>query len=173
MKNKDVDMASEHFSKALSDFVSDVSSGDAIRHLADLGYTVSEIHDRLDYPTPPEKIADIVWKHFIKTGVICLEEPGEAPREKISYVREYDSLGRASFRQVKESLDPEPGSGSARYAECDFGIRKYRNKEEFEESLQVLEPRDREYVLSLPWPIQKVWHIEDERMKRIQAALKG
>ena len=165
-------MSKDYFQSTLADFTSDVASGDAIRHLADLGYSVDEIHERLDFPTPKEKIASVVWKHLVRTGVICLEEPGKTPREKVSYVKEYDSFGRTSFRQVREKIDPEDtGRKQPRYVECDFGIRKYKDKEAFEKSLVGLELRDKDYILSLPWPIQKVWHLNDERMRRIQEIL--
>ena len=190
-----------YFTSALADFTSDVASGDAIRHLADLGLSVDEIYDRLDFPTPKEKIASVVWKHLIKTGVIRMEEPDGTPREKVSYVKEYDSFGRASFRQVREIINPDiagrmtdKGSGTSapsyvgkgseasnqasdrkqsEYIECDFGIRKYRDKDALEISLAGLDLRDREYIRSLPWPVQKVWHLNDERMRRIQAAIRG
>ena len=192
-------MSTDYFSKALSNFTNDIASGDAIRHLADLGYTVNEIHDRLDFPTPHSRIADTVWKHYIDTGVIRLEEPDGRPVEKISYVREYDNLGRAYFKQVREVVMPPgaqssrgrwgsqesgssqddgshiPGSGDVggedpatlKYIPVDFGIKIYQNRAAFEESLSDLEPRDRDYILSLPWPLKTVWHIADERMSRI------
>ena len=79
-------MSKDYFQSALADFTGDVASGDAIRHLADLGYSIDEIHERLDFPTPKEKIASTVWKHLLRTGVVCLEEPDGKPREKVSYV---------------------------------------------------------------------------------------
>jgi hypothetical protein len=202
-------LSTDYFSKALSNFTNDIASGDAIRHLADLGYTVNEIHDRLDFPTPHSRIADTVWKHYIATGVIRLEKPDGRPVEKVSYVREYDSLGRAYFKQVREVVMP-PGvqsskdrwgsqdrwssqeagfsqgdvghsSGSIdvegedpaplKYIPVDFGIRIYQNRAAFEESLADLEPRDRDYILSLPWPLKTVWHIADERMSRISRGI--
>ena len=161
-------MSTDYFSKALSDFTNNIASGDAIRHLADLGYTVNEIHDRLDFPTPHSRISDTVWRHYIETGVIHLEEPDGRPMEKVSYVREYDNFGRAYFKQVREVVLPE----TAQYIPVDFGIKIYQNRAAFEESLSDLEPRDRDYILSLPWPLKMVWHIADERMSRISRAVR-
>ena len=186
-----ITLGTDYFSKALSNFTNDIASGDAIRHLADLGYTVNEIHDRLDFPTPHSRIADTVWKHYIDMGVIRLNEPDGRPVEKVSYVREYDSLGRAYYKQVREVVMPggctasqddvthSPKSQSdgvedsapLKYIPVDFGIKIYQNRAAFEESLSDLEPRDRDYILSLPWPLKTVWHIADERMNRISRGI--
>ncbi|MDE7223595.1 MAG: hypothetical protein K2O34_07435, partial [Acetatifactor sp.] len=96
-----IDVEQTYFQKALSDFVYDMASGDAIHHLTDMGYTVRQIQEKLSFPTPYERIQRTVWKHLTDTGVIFPEraEAGK-PREKVDYVREYDSYGRASFRRV-------------------------------------------------------------------------
>ena len=41
----------EYFKNALSDFTYEAASGGAIRHLADLGYTVKQICEQLSFPT--------------------------------------------------------------------------------------------------------------------------
>lgn len=43
--------------------------------LADLGHTASQITEELHFPTPYEKVRQIVWKHYLETAVILLEEP--------------------------------------------------------------------------------------------------
>ena len=40
------------FKQSLNNFINDFASGDAIRHLADKGYTVAQIVGMLDYPIP-------------------------------------------------------------------------------------------------------------------------
>lgn len=65
----------KYFKKALSDFTFEMASGGAIRHLADRGYTVGEIVKMLDFPTPYERVGDLVRKHFLETGVLLLDEP--------------------------------------------------------------------------------------------------
>ena len=62
------------FDQSLSNFVHDFASGGAIRHLADQGLTISEIREKLLYPTPKERIARTVWEHYVKTGKIRLEQ---------------------------------------------------------------------------------------------------
>ena len=59
-------MSQSAFERALSDFVHDFASGDAIDHLADQGMTVTEIKERLSFPTKKERVADRVWKHYLE-----------------------------------------------------------------------------------------------------------
>lgn len=91
----------KYFKQALSDFTYDAACGGAIRHLADLGYSVGQIVEQLSFPVPYERVQKTVWEYFLENGVLLLEEPGKgkAP-EKADYVREYDKYGKASFRRV-------------------------------------------------------------------------
>ena len=93
----------EYFKTALSNFTYEAASGGAIRHLADLGYTVKQIAAQISFPTPYERIQKTVWEHFLDTHVILEEEPGSGKqRETAAYVRDYDAYGRASFRRVSD-----------------------------------------------------------------------
>ena len=115
----------KYFANALSNFMHDFASGGAIRHLANQGHTVREIHDMLDYPTPMERIQDTVWKYFLETGRISLEDPeGSRTLEKVRYVRDGDAYGHESFRRVTEVAERP----SEIYVKCDFGKRLYQNK---------------------------------------------
>lgn len=111
-----------YFQKALADFTYEAASGGAVRHLADMGYTVKQIAEQLDFPAPYERIQKGVWERFLETGVILTEEPGsggmgqegdkhlQQRREtgrKAKYVREYDQYGKASFRRVEEVQEEE------------------------------------------------------------------
>ncbi len=159
---------SDSFNKALSNFTHDFASGGAIRHLADNGFTVREIHDRLDFPTPVSKISETVWDHYVDTGVILLDPPDDSgTKEKVSFVKEQNSLGKTTFRRVVEKYEKP----QAEYIACDFGIQIYKNKKEFEKKLEILENRDREYISGLPWPLKTVYHIADERFLRIMSKL--
>lgn len=160
-------MSDKYFKKALADFTLDFASGDEIRALADKGYSVSEIHKRLDFPTPVEKIRDTVWKHFIDSGVILLDAPSAESQKRVTYEKVQDSLGRTSFKQVVVE-DNE----AREYVEIDFGKKIYKDKNAFEKSLEALSPEDRQYILDLPWPLTNVWHVKNERMERILKKLK-
>ena len=153
------------FEEALSNFVNDFAGGADVRHMADLGLTVSEISEKLDYPLPKDKIGQIVFEHFINTGKICLEKP-EEKIEKVSYVKDTDSFGRTSMRRVTEPVD----ISARKYVAVDFGTRLYKDRKEFEKCLEGLQRRDREYILEMPWPLGTVYHEMDERMRRIADA---
>ena len=160
-------MSDKYFKKALADFTLDFASGDEIRALADKGYSVSEIHKRLDFPTPVEKIRDTVLNHFIDSGVILLDAPSAESQKRVTYEKVQDSLGRTSFKQVVVE-DNE----AREYVEIDFGKKIYKDKNAFEKSLEALSPEDRQYILDLPWPLTNVWHVKNERMERILKKLK-
>ena len=171
-------MNNRYFKAALNDFTADFAAGGAIRVMADKGYSVKKIHDRLDFPLPLEKVRELVWKHYLETGVILEEDPkkasgkDDAGKERITYVKVQDEYGRSSFKQVVEKIEEKPGEchaeGPKEYVACDFGKRLYQDKKGFEKALDKLSEEDREYVLGLPWPLKTVWHIKDERMDRIQ-----
>ncbi len=100
----------DYFKRALSDFTHEAASGGAIRHLADLGYTVKQIREQLTFPTPYERVQKAVWERLLDTGVILLEEPGSGKRrEKTDYVVEHDRYGRTSFRRLP-ALPKEDGT---------------------------------------------------------------
>ena len=154
------------FNQALSNFVHDFASGGAIRHLADAGLTVTEIAERLSFPTPKNKVAQEVWKYYLEIGKVRLETAGETTR-KVTYVKEQNAYGRVSMRQVVEEIPVERRT----YIACDFGKQMYQDKEDFLRKLEVLSQKEREYILDLPWPLETVYHEEDERMRSIAAKL--
>lgn len=158
-----------YFEKALTNFVQDFADGGAIRHLADKGLTVPQIAGRLDYPLPLERVGELVWRHYTETGRIRLEQPeqGERGIQRVRYVKEQGAYGRVSMRRVVEELDGPEGP----YLECDFGRLLYRDREDFLKKTKALSKEDRDYVIYLPWPLRRVWHSEDERIRRILGCL--
>ena len=52
-----------YFQTALSNFATDVACGGAIRHLTDLGYTLDQIVERLDYPASRAKVQKIMMEY--------------------------------------------------------------------------------------------------------------
>lgn len=152
------------FNSALSNFTTDVAAGGAIRHLTDLGYSISEICGQLDYPIGKDKVAQIMWNHLVDTGVICMDNPQtENGIERVSYVKEYGKYGRSYLKRVVEKKEYP----SDEYIVCDFGRMRYKNPVEFEEKANRLDASDREYVLLLPWPLTPVYHMKNERILRI------
>ena len=161
-------MEDKYFKQALTDFTIEFASGDAIRTLADKGYSVKKIKSKLDFPTSEDRIKEIVWKHYIDNKTICLKDPNEvSPQENYTFEKVYDSLGRPSFKQVSVKTDGE----IREYAACDFGKRLYQNRESFIDSLSVLEEEEKDYILGLPWPLEEVWHVKNEAFKKILSKL--
>ena len=159
-------MGNEDFKKALTGFVKDFASGGAIRSLADKGYTVDEIKAALDFPIERREIGEIVWKHYIETGVICLEDPAEKPAgETYTFEKVIDQYGKPCFKRVAKQMTYE-----GEYIPCDLGQRL---REDREGVLAKLDPafKDAGYVDGLPWPPKTVWHRKDERIVRIMRAL--
>lgn len=184
----------DYFKKALSNFTYDMASGDAIRYMTGQGYSVKQVMERLDFPTPIEQVQKTVWKCLLDTNVLLLDEPGTARKEKVEYVRTYDKYGKASFIQVTV-----PGSGreavdfaareyhktrdgdfasflgqlcskngeDASYISCDFGLRSRRDPAGYREMLCLLSERHREYIQGLPWERRMVYHRLDRRMQEI------
>ena len=189
----------EYFKQALSSFAMDMASGGAIKHLTNQGYTVQQIANKLDFPTPYEKVQELVWKQMIENGCLLLEEPGNGTEhEKVDYIQETDSLGRKSFRKVVVSCENDTrihwkewnytwkSEDSFRafldercvkngeqdsYVRCDFELRKYRDPKGYERTIQKLTAQQKEYILGLPWELRPVYHQLNLRMREIVATL--
>lgn len=189
----------EYFKSALSDFTHEAASGGAIRHLADLGYTVKQITEKLTYPTPYERVQKTVWKHLIDSGVVLTQEPGNGRQQgKSTYTVAHDKYGRASFRleqipagdtehilwknrQYKEEQHgslaayledqcSENGEDKA-YISCDFGLHSVRESAEYTSAMQTLNERQREYIEGLLWENKICYHRLDRRMREITVKL--
>ena len=59
------------------------------------------------------------------------------------------------------------------YVSCDFGLMAYKEPNSFKMLLQLLEPKQKEYVEGLPWMVQRVYHRMDARMVEILKRLLG
>lgn len=143
------------FNDALSNYIKDFANGGAIRHFVELGYSVSEIKSSLDFPMSIEDIAAVVWKEYVDTKIICLDEE-EIDKDyiiKTSFVKDYNKYGKTSLRKVtkKEAVEKK------RYIKCDFGKRKYKDKEEYSRILSRLPDDKRDMIKDLPWPLTDVY----------------
>lgn len=189
----------DYFRNALSDFTYEAASGGAIRHLTDLGYTAKQIAERLDFPTPYERVRKTVWQQLIDTQVVLTQEPGNGKRrEKAAYKVVHDKYGRVSFRMETDTADGfEPIRWKERcynketcgslavyladkcivngedgsYISCDFGLRGKREDENFEAAMKILNERQREYILGLLWENRICYHRIDQRMREIMVKL--
>ena len=192
-------MDNKYFENALSDFAFDVAGGSAICHLADRGYTVKYIKEKLEYPVPFGKVQKTVWKRLLEKEVILLEEPGMIPvKDKVVYiekpgkygrksfcaktvaekdygkilwkVEEYNLMGKTGFSAYIAEKCFQNGRDTA-YVSCDFGIINGKNQRNYEKILSVLDSRQKEYIEGLPWPDKRVYHQADLRMQEITGIL--
>lgn len=185
----------EYFKQALSGFTYEAACGGAIRHLADLGYSVRQIREQLSYPVPYESVQKTVWEHYIDRGVLLLEEPGKRKiQEKADYVKEYNQYGKASFRRVitkegnteeiafkERRFDPEKKgtfgeyflkkckeNGENAYVLLDFKEGGKDGNGLFLESLQTLDARRQDYMQGLFGERKKrVYHRLNPMMQEI------
>ncbi|MGN0159617.1 MAG: hypothetical protein ACI39W_10895 [Brotaphodocola sp.] len=184
-----------YFEKALSNFTYEAASGGAIRHLFDSGFTVQQIVNLLKYPTPFDRVQKTVWEHMVQSGMILLEKPGtEEVEENVSYRTEFDRYGKRSFRQVRTPSEKkqvlcwkertfmggpffhlqdslaelcEKNGEKTAYVSCDFGVRIQRDMPDFESELRMLDDRQKEYILGIPWKPMVVYHRLNSRMREI------
>lgn len=181
-----------YFKAALSDFAYDVAAGAQIRHLADLGYTTNQILAALDFAVPYRKVQETLTQYLQETGMLVLGKPDHPAFAKPKFVREYDSYGRASFRQVavKKEWDPgicwqkcffAPATGKEllsflkrkteengeemSYISCDFGLDEDGNARE------ALMPRQQEYIEGILWDKTRMYHRLTPRMQEIAVRL--
>lgn len=161
-------MEEKYFKKALFNFSQDMANGGAIRHLWNLGYSIRQIMERLDYPAPYGRIQEVVWQHLLDTGTISLVKPEAGKEKKFSYVKEYDKYGRTSFRRVEEIRDITGED----YIPCDFGLFLHQDREKYLKLLSCLDERQREYITDIPWRNMRVYHKPEERMKKIWEIVK-
>ena len=126
-------MSDEYFKKALANFTNDFASGGAIRHLADNGFTVKEIHARLDFPTPMSKVAETVWNHFLDKGVILTQEPAKGEiTEKIDYVKVQGEFLRAETVAIADTERRIIARGLTRYSSEEIELILGKKSEDIE-----------------------------------------
>lgn len=90
-----------YFQTALSNFVTDAACGGAVRHLVDIGYTLNQICDRLDYPAPRSKVQRIMMEHLYEQRILLREEPSmKIFAERAQFIQEQGAYGRRTLRKV-------------------------------------------------------------------------
>lgn len=152
-----------YFEEALSDFTHDVASGGAIRHLVESGYSVNQIMERLDFPTPRERVEKTVYRYMTESGILLSKLPMEESAMKVY-------LCKGEKRNVirKILLDHIHTNGEENsYIECPFGRLLKQDRETLKGMLQDLTSREREYILGIPWKQDVMYHRLSGRMLEI------
>ncbi|MBD5531361.1 MAG: hypothetical protein HDQ98_04040 [Lachnospiraceae bacterium] len=161
------DGRNQAFGQALSDFTFDVACGGAIRHLAHLGYTAKEIHERLSFPVSYERVRQAYTKYLLDTGILLREKPdAHQESQTYTYVQEEGKYGKKSFRRLKK--EPERKENEEHiYIACDFG----RMQSENDFAALGLSTKQREYLEGICWEKRTMYHLKNERMRGIAEAL--
>ena len=170
-------MAENDFAKALYNFTMDAAAGDGIRHLADLGYTPGRIKEALLYPAPLDYIGKIMYEHLLNNNVILLKDPhAETLPQQYEFVLERNEYGRTSYRKVKKT--PESGGilsdaefDANMYIPVEFGTYKYKYKEILCGHKSDFEGKEWDYLMNIPWPLGRFWHIKNELVLGIDRTL--
>lgn len=157
----------EYFEAALSDFMYDMASGGAIRHLVESGYSIEQIIRELDFPTPRERVEQTVYKYMTDSGILLFELPVEE--------NGFDSCflpAKSKGRLRERLLECIASNGEmASYMSCPFGQMMRNDVEELEKQLAVLTSREREYILGIRWERDVMYHRLNSRMFEIGVQL--
>lgn len=179
-KNKSV------FQQVLSHFTHEFANGDIIRKYAEKGFSIREIQEHLDFPTPSNQVHEIAWNHLLSINQILLSEPGSSQSNRYKYIKEISSYGKVSFRKVRIE-DENDTSGSwtvlkfstqelesslidsdaVLFAQIPFGLQRFREPEQYQKLLATLSERDADFIDSFFLERREVYYRLNLRMTRI------
>ena len=183
-----MDNSQDFFGKAMGNFMHEMSGAGAIRHMVDQGYSIRQIMERLDYPTPQHRVEETALKHMLKQGILLESLPN---RESLSGVRPEQGKRTEPATEAGETMI---NMGYRRTMICRPYDRKQlseaiysRRERDGEASSYVLLPlgklkKDREalsclsgrewdYLCGLPWKGGTVYHRLTGRMYGIAMEL--
>lgn len=152
-----------YFEQALSDFTHDMASGGAIRHLVDVGFSVNQIMERLDFPTPRERVEKTVYRYMTESGMLLLKPPVE---EAVMNVHLCKMGKRKDIRQMLLEYIHVNGEENS-YMCCPFGRLIRQDRELLKDMLEGLTGRERDYILGIPWKEDVMYHRLNGRMLEI------
>jgi len=159
-------MEEEHtgfFQDALADFIHDAASGGAIRHLVAAGYSVNQIMDKLDYPTPRERVETTVHRYLIESGILLTKLPINESTMRAIQVK--GNSRKEIPKRVWEQIEKNGEENS--YMLCSFGLIGKRDVNELKEILSDLTTRERDYILGIRWEQDVMYHRLNGRMLEI------
>lgn len=151
----------DYFGKAMGNFVHEMAGAGAIRHMVDQGYSIPQIMERLDYPTPQRCVEETALKYMLKQGILSERLPdSDYRRVNIPYSWDRKQLSEAVY--IRKERDGEENS----YVLLPIaGLKKEK------ELLSCLNDREREYLCGLPWEGAAVYHRLTGRMYEIAMEL--
>ena len=157
----------KYFEEALSNFVHDVASGGAIRHLVESGYSVNQIMERLDYPTPRERVEKTVYKYMTESGILLSQLPAT---EDMMEKHFHKNPKRAEIRRMLVEGIEKNGEENS-YMLCPFGMLMNKDMDAFKALLADLTTREQDYILGVPWKENVMYHRLNSRMLEIGVVL--
>lgn len=177
------------FHQTLGHFLHEFASGDIIRKYTDCNYSIKEMKQHLDFPTPLSEIYRIAWTHLLSTGQILLNRPDYNNFQKFEYVKDISPYGKVSYRKVPiQSIETQiafheydcnlallneanNNFDQTIYVEIPFGVLRYKDKEMYHQILKCLEESDADYIDSMFTERKYIYYRLNEKMSRILTVL--
>ncbi len=153
----------KYFEEAHSDFAHDVASGRAIRHLVNSGYTTDQILQRLDFPTPRERVEQTVYRCMTENGTLLEALP--VPEESLETIVLKNAKPERLASLLSEYLSADGEENS--YVSCPFGTIRRDRESRLARMTACLTSREREYLSGIPWKMQIMYHRLNSRMWEI------
>lgn len=151
----------DYFNKAMGNFMHEMSGAGAIRHMVDQGYSIRQIMERLDYPTPQRRVEETALKHMLKQGILLERLPDIKYRQvNIAYPCDRKQLSEAVY--VRKKRDGEAFS---------YVLLPIAGLKKDKDILSRLNDREQEYLCGLPWEGVAVYHRLTGRMYEIAMEL--
>lgn len=151
------------FEEALSNFMFDVASGGAIRHLADEGHSVDQIMKELDFPTSREQVEKTVYRHMTDSGILLARLPATPDEMKMCVIKNADAGKLYSALSEHIRMNGEENS----YMLCPFGRLLKNDKAKLHKLIAGLTGREQEYILGIRWERNIMYHRLTRRMLEI------
>lgn len=152
-----------YFEDAMSDFIHEMASAGAIRHLVDAGYSMEQIMNELDYPTPRGRVEQTIYRYMTESGMLLASLPvGEEA------MRQY-SLKRPSIKELSNILQEKIQENGVEhsYVSCPFGLYMQGDMAVLQEKISCLTNREQEYILGIRWAQNIMYHRLNARMLEI------
>lgn len=152
-----------YFEDAMSDFIHEMASAGAIRHLVDAGYSIEQIMNELDYPTPRGRVEQTVYRYMTESGMLLAGLP--SGKETL---RQY-CLQHPSIKELSHILQEkihENGVDSS-YVSCPFGAYMQADIGLLRKQLSCLTNREQEYIFGIRWEQDVMYHRLNDRMLEI------
>lgn len=156
----------DYFEATLSDFVHEMASAGAIRHLVSKGYSIEQIMDTLDYPTSRTRVEKTVYQYMKESGLLLSDLPVQEADMNLLILHNPSLKEFSAFLRERLQSNGEENS----YMSCPFGklLQKDSGKAETLRMLHFcLTGREQEYIMGIPWDQPVMYHRLNDRMLEI------